>query len=127
MTDGETISQSTPSHYYVQGTVIGLYPTPNVSKTCELIYRKRLTSLSDDADTIDFNEDFDQAIVNYAAYLAWNGYRGASGNAQVELQAYERQMDTLKQTYLVFAQENLKFNTQIAPITTSNDLPGNTR
>ena len=125
--EGATISQGEPSHYYIQGSIIGLYPTPNTIKTTEIIYRKRLTELSSDSDAIDFNTDFDQALINYAAYLAWSGYRGASGNSQVEQQLYEKQMETLRQTYLVFSQENLKFNTQIAPVSSYYNIPRNTR
>ncbi|CAN8139412.1 hypothetical protein THIOSC13_1420003 [uncultured Thiomicrorhabdus sp.] len=125
--DGESASSSEPSHYYIEGSNIVYWPTPNVVKTANIDYRKRLTSLSVDADTIDFNTDFDQALVNYAAYLSWNGYRGASGNGQIELAAYEKQMETLKQTYLIFAQENLKFNTQIAGYNVSDDFANNSR
>ena len=126
--DGETTSSGDPSHYYLEGTVIGLWPTPNSVKTLDIDYRKRLTPMSDDADTIDFNTDYDNAIVNYAAYLAWNGYRGASGNGQVELAAYERQLETLRLTYLVFSQSDLKFNQQITgPGSNFNSFPNNAR
>ena len=89
--------------------------------------------MSDDGDTIDFTDDFAAAIVNYAAYLAWNGYRQEANQAAIELSAYERQMDKLRQTYIIFSEENLKFRTQISDpffngVTSArNEFPNNAR
>ena len=125
--DGNNISASTPSNYYIESGIIGLWPVPNSSLVLDLDYRKRLTTLSSDSDTIDFNDDYDQAIINYAAYLAWNGYRGSEEKGQFELAAYQLELDRLLQTYILFAQENLKFNTQIASAGAFNTFTNNSQ
>lgn len=125
--DSTTVSSSTPSNYYVESGIIGLWPIPTSAQTLDLDYRKRLTTLSSDSDTIDFNVDYDQAIVNFAAYLAWNGYRNSEDKGQFELAAYQLELDRLLQTYILFAQENLKFNTQIGGAGTFNNFPNNSQ
>ena len=125
--DATSVSSSTPSNYYIESGIIGLWPIPTASLTLDIDYRKRLTSLSDDTDAIDFNSDFDQAIVNFASYLAWNGYRGSEDKGQIEITAYQLELDKLLQTYLIFAQENLKFKTEIASSGSFNSFPNNSR
>lgn len=125
--DTTNISTSTPSHYYIESGIIGLWPIPTTAQTLDIDYRKRLTRLSSDSDTIDFNEDFDQAVINFASYLAWNGYRGGEEKAANELAAYQIELDKLLQTYLIFSQENLKFNTQIANYSAYDNFPNNSR
>lgn len=125
--DNKNISASTPSNYYIESGIIGLWPIPLTANTLDIDHRKRLTSLSSDSDTIDFNVDYDQAIVNFSAYLAWNGYRNAEDKGQFELQSYQLELDRLLQTYILFAQENLKFNTQIGRVGLFDEFRNNTQ
>ena len=119
------IQSGEPSNYYINGNFIGLWPVPNAIKPFSIDYKKKMPSLDSDSETIDFNTDYDSAIANYAAYLAWSGYRGASAQAQVELTNYQRIIDVLKQSYLLFAQENLKFGLQRSQSNFRDDFPYN--
>nr|AKH46390.1 hypothetical protein [uncultured marine virus] len=102
----------TPSSYYIEGANLKLFPVPTAGGTLTTTYRKRLPLLSADADLLAFPDDFAPALVHYAAFKSWVGYSGgASGNAQMEFQAYEGAMNIVKSVYLVFSQADFKFGT----------------
>jgi len=75
-----------PSAYYIRGNYIGFDKTSNVA--IEIYYRKSLPTLSVTQDS-ELPEKFDDAIVKYAAYLAWSQIRQNSDEAALKLQGYE--------------------------------------
>ena len=102
----------TPTSYYIEGANVNLFPVPTAGGTLTTTYRKRLSLLVSDSDLLAFPDDFAPAIVHYAAYKAWVGYGGgSSGNAGLELQAYEASLNIIKSVYLVFSQSDFKFGT----------------
>jgi len=75
-----------PSAYYTRGGVIGFDKTPNIS--IEIYYRKKLADLSSTQDS-ELPEQFDDAIVKYAAYLGWSQIRRNDEEAAIKLNSYE--------------------------------------
>lgn len=86
-----------PSNYYIYWNKIWLYPTPDASYTLNMLYRKRLETLSSIVDS-EFWVDFDVAIVSYAAYLLFSQIWDPRQDSK--LQKYEQQMNRLKLWYI---------------------------
>ena len=61
-------SQSKPSHYYLYGSKIWLYPTPDNSYSITFLYNKFLPTLTNSQPSI-LSDDYDEAIALYACYL----------------------------------------------------------
>lgn len=95
-----TQTTSKPSSYYIRGSVIGLDPIPNSAYTLAILYRKRMLPLSDGNDEIEFPDEFADAIVKYANYLAWSSPRGNRQTAAEKLQDYQLELKSLKEDYL---------------------------
>lgn len=89
-----------PSCYYRRGTNIGLFLRPNAAQTLEFLYRKQLTDMSADADDSGMPSTFDEAIVQYAAYLTWNDIMGRADKATESVQNYRLAMEGLYTQYL---------------------------
>ena len=89
-----------PSKYYIFGANIGFDVLPDAVWTVDFDYVKRLSFPTDDTTTIDFNEDFDVAIIKYAAFLAWSSIDGKQSTASAELQEYQLELDTLYSSYI---------------------------
>ena len=89
-----------PSKYYVFGANIGFDTLPDTVWTVDIDYVKRLSFPTDDTTEIDFDEDYDVALVKYAAFLAWSSIDGKQGTASSELQEYQLELDTLYSTYI---------------------------
>jgi len=89
-----------PSKYYIFWNNIGFDTIPNTTWTIDFDYVKRLTFPTDDTTTIDFNDDFDAALVKYAAFLAWSTISQMSGIAAAKIQEYQLELDTLYSTYI---------------------------
>lgn len=79
---------STPQAFYITATKIGFYPTPDASDTITLFYRKKLPDMTDVVAS-PLNEDFDEALVMYAAYLTMRRFRGFEDKARDFLSFYE--------------------------------------
>lgn len=93
-----TTQSSTPNQYYIYGSNIGLQPIPLSAGSVYMLYRKRLPTLTAIQDDL-LPEDFDDAIVKYAAYLAWSSPRGNEAVAASKRQDYELVMNTLRAGY----------------------------
>lgn len=106
-----TSSNGRPNEYYIYGGNIGLYPTPDSNYSLQFLYRKRLPTLTD-AQGSELPEDFDRAIIKYAAYLAWSSPRGNTPDANAKLQDYEQAIDRLFVQYTLQSTQDLRFTYQ---------------
>lgn len=61
--------QSNPSSYYLYGSKIGVYPTPDNTYTLDILYSKYLPKITDTQESL-LPADYDEAIALYASYLA---------------------------------------------------------
>lgn len=107
-----TSSQSTPSTYYIRASNMGFDPVPSGTATVTLYYRKVLTSLSADADLIAFPDSFAPVMVQYMAYLAWNGPRGNADGAAKHLATYDEGLSRLFGTYQLRDTASLQYKTR---------------
>lgn len=111
---------SAPNEYFIYGTQIGFYPKPDQAYTTLLLYRRRLPTLTSSQDSL-LPDDFSQAIVKYAAYLAWSSPRGNKGTASEKMDDYNASMSRLKLTYLNQDSANLKFSYQVEALNNRSD------
>lgn len=100
--------QGIPYQYYIYGNNIGFYSIPNSIGPALLYYLKRLPVLTESQDSV-LNQDFDLAIVKYAAYLLWATPRGNRQTAQEKATDYEQCINTLRMAYLFQDTANMKF------------------
>ena len=61
---------------------------------------------------LSFGDDFDMAIVKYAAFLAWSSLDGKQNTAAAQLQEYQLEIDTLVSTYIFDDINDLTFGLQ---------------
>ena len=99
-----------PSNYYLYNKKLGFYPTPDTSYPVRVLYRKRLPTLTDSVDS-EFDEDFDDAIVMYAAYKTWATTKN-SPKASQALNDYSMALNRLKMSYLFQDSASLSFPVQ---------------
>ena len=109
--ENATFVSWTPSRYYLYSSNIWFDVLPNAVLTLDIDYRKKLTKFTADTDSSEFPEDFDDAIVKYAAYLAWSSPRGNEQTSRAKLQEYQLIRDTLMNAY-IYDIGNLNFTTQ---------------
>lgn len=96
---------SNPNYYYIYQNNIVVYPTPDAWYSIQLIYNASLSTITtDQASTLD--DDFDDAILLYAAYKFYLGMKDP--NAQTFLGDYQDQLNTLRAKYH-FQDENVGF------------------
>ena len=89
----------TPSRYYIYWSNIGTDTIPSAG-TVDLDYRSINAFPTDDTTEIAYWDDFDIAIIKYAAFLAWSSIDGKQNTAANELQEYELELSTLYSTYI---------------------------
>lgn len=83
-----------PLRYYIRKTsssqwVIGFYPGPDSSYTITVPYYKKLTEMSSNSDESPLDEDYDESIVQYAAYLTMRRIKGFESKAADFLDFYK--------------------------------------
>lgn len=98
-----------PSSYYLYGGKLGFYPTPDSGYTMNILYRKRLPTMTAAVDC-EFPADFDPAIVRMAAYMIWSTTKNQGKTAQA-LEDYKIFLQGLKNGYL-FQDANISFGYQ---------------
>ena len=101
---------STATYYYYDGSNIKTYPVTTYDLTLD--YKKKLSALTSDSDTIDFPDDFADAIVKYAKYLAWSSPRGNQDSAAEALSDYGQVLTTLIGSYGLQDINSLSFGMQ---------------
>jgi len=106
-----TFVNGQPSQYYIYGTNVGFDTIPNAVKEIDFDYQKKLAKLSDDTDTSELPEDFDDTIVKYASFLAWSTKRGNESTSANKLNEYRVLLDTLVNAYIFSDDVNLRFST----------------
>lgn len=99
-------AEGTPSVYYLRGLNIGFYQIPNAAQTFTFLYRQKLDDYSADASDSGMPSDFDEAMVQYAAYLCWNDIQGRSDKAVEAVQNFKEAMEGLNAQYLGRRDEN---------------------
>jgi len=70
-TYGHTIAQSQPWAYYEYGANIGLYPTPNATKTIKFYYVQQPAQITDVSTAFTIPLDFHVLISDYCLYRMW--------------------------------------------------------
>lgn len=61
-------SNTIPSSFYLYGSNIGLYPTPDNTYSLDLLYAKKLPKLTSTQDSL-LDEDMEDLVVLWACYL----------------------------------------------------------
>jgi len=89
-------SNSKPTSYYIRGRKVGFWATPDKSYTATILYRKSIPLLSNAAPDLGFADNFADAIVKYAAYLAWSSPRGNEQTAQSKFNDYQLALESLR-------------------------------
>ena len=90
--------QGRPAQYYIWNQKIGFNQTPDISYTANILYRKRLATMTASVDSL-FPDDFDDAIVRWAAYVLWSTTKNQQKTAQA-LEDYKMLVQSLKNAYL---------------------------
>lgn len=103
-------TQGQPNEYYIYGNFLGLNPIPSSVWTIDLDYRKRLPTMTSAVDSA-FPVDFDDAIVQYAAYILFKQIRNFD-RAKTAMEDYMTIVDTLRDGYIQNDNFNLRFRTQ---------------
>jgi len=116
-------SSGTPSYYYIRGTKIGLHPIPSQGGTLTLDYQKRLPTITSSQDS-SFPEDFDDAVIKYAAYLAFSNYRPKYQDADRKLNDYRFALNTLLSAYGLYDMADLNFGYQRVDMSHFNTING---
>ncbi len=86
--------QGTPYAYYLEGSKIGLYPIPSSGDTLQLLYNKRLATLTSSQDS-QFSDAYDTAIAKAAAYAILSGSPRFAREAQNKLAELQTEIATL--------------------------------
>lgn len=110
--DDETVAQIRAGNYYLvyenygqslywlEGDATGqdhltLYPTPSSSDSLLIIYVRRPTALTTTDEPVTPRE-FDRALINYAAYLAYSMLEDDEGAAEIQYGRFERKVEELR-------------------------------
>lgn len=88
-----------PTCYYIWKNLIWFYQIPNMSYTVVLLYNSKLPKISYTQDSL-YPEEFNRAIVLYAAYMLNMQPWGREQIATYKYKEYEDMMDTLRLTFL---------------------------
>lgn len=96
-----------PEWYYFNSSTLGLYPV--TTSPVEINYKKKLTKLSADGEAIALADDFAEAIIKYAKFLAWSSPRGNRQSAQEAMEDYKEEMNMLKASYGIESEGHLTF------------------
>ena len=103
-----------PYLYYVRYdttndvNVIGFYPTPTSAKTITIPYCRALPTLSSSQSSILPNE-YNEAIVNYAAYLLFRKIQGYESQAKNYFEAYQDKIKSIKGNRQIIDINSVKF------------------
>lgn len=94
-----TDSTGAPASYYIRKSgaqwIIGFYPVPDGSQTVTIPYYKKLTEMSADTNESPLDEDFDEAIVQYSAYLTIRRKQGFEQKAANYLSFYKETINSV--------------------------------
>lgn len=86
-------SESKPASYYIFGSKIGLYPTPDSTYSLDLMYNKKLPELTATVDS-ELDEDYEDLVVLWACYLMLLSVE-KSQKALLISNQYKQQKDSL--------------------------------
>lgn len=101
--------QGLPNEYYLWGLQIGFDPIPSSAGVCSIYGARKLPKMVTPSQGCVLPEDYNLAIVKYAAYLIWSGPRGNRQTAQEKATDYKQEMNTLKTAYLLRRTRGLRW------------------
>ena len=101
----------TPSRYYLFGANIWFDVLPSAVWEIDLDYVKKNAKLSADTTESAYPDDYDVAIIKYAAFLAWSSVPW-NPVASSKLQEYNLEIETLVSTYIFDDIADLTVNLQ---------------
>lgn len=105
-----TTSNGKPVSYYIRGGKIGFWATPDKAYNVNVLYKRVMPALSSTNNTLEFSDSFEDLIVKYAAYLAWSSPRGNAQEAQMKLQDYRMELDSVKSLELANDMADMVFS-----------------
>lgn len=86
-------STGDPTFYALRGTKIYFALTPDTGgDSITYLYRKKLATMSADTDDSGLDTEFDNALVKWAAYLAWSTVEGRENKGIAAAQDYQEAM-----------------------------------
>jgi hypothetical protein len=101
------ISETTrPSSYYIYGSYLGLYPTPDSTYSLQMLYKKKLPALTETQDSL-METDMEDLVVLYACYLMFISVE-KQVKANMCITQYENKKNWLFMKYL-YDDDNMLF------------------
>ena len=115
--DNETIPTGTPTNYYIYNNKIGLYPTPSVVDTVTVVYNKKLTLPTDDADESPLSSEYDRAIILYAQYTLLSDLWDPKNvqRASLRLQRFNKELGKLYNMDMLLDRNQLQYKNSYTP------------
>lgn len=104
-----------PVYYYLLGSKIGLFQRPDEAKTLDFTFRKKLAAFTADTSVEEMDDEFIEAIVQYACYLSWADIQGREDKAVQAMQGYREAMEGLFEQFLG-RRDDVNFNFQFETI-----------
>lgn len=99
-------TDGTPSIFSIWANKIYLGFRPNSIKTLKYLYKKKLTEMTADANDSGLPNEFDTAIVKWAAYLCWSSIEGKENKGISAAQDYQEAMKGLFDQFLGRREQN---------------------
>lgn len=100
------------SCYYVRVEsgqwIIGFYPTPSTSQTVTVPYFKKLTEMTDGTDSCPLGTEFDEALIQYAAYLTIRRKKGFEDRAANYLAFYKEAVNDIVGTRKTYNEYDMR-------------------
>ena len=97
-----------PTTYYFRNGSLCLFPCPSEELELEYAYRKGPTPMSLPDDECFFPDDFNKAIILYAAYLCFRDYD--KNSALSALQDFNQEMVNINSKYTVIDENGYNFS-----------------
>lgn len=102
-------SNTKPSSYYIYGSKIWFYPTPDNTYTFDLLYKRKLPTITETIDC-ELPSDYDNAISLYSCYLMMISVE-KQAKANMAIMEYNNEISKLYNQY-VNNDDNISFSLQ---------------
>ena len=79
---------------------MGLFFVPDSIETLEFPFRQKLTEMASDDDASGMDNEFDEAIVQYACFNLWNDLQGRENKAAQAIENYREAIGRCKTQFL---------------------------
>lgn len=107
-----------PVYYALRGDNIYFAQKPSEVQTYEVLYRKKLTTMSANSDDPGLPTEFDHAMTKWAAYILWSTIEGRENKAISAAQDYQEAIKGLFDQYLGTRDDvnyNMSFEVPVNP------------